>query len=110
MTDDDPDDRDFNELADILANRVIPPEDVVPHKGMDRETILRLNASALTSVGFEEDPPLEETADGAPLAVGPIVRSRAMMGRTLIPRYIVEAAGLTEADVPNLRIYDPEPK
>lgn len=105
---DDPADRDINELEDILAHRTVPPRDVVPPKGLDRETILALNAAAMTDISVTEPPELRCTPEGDPLPMAPSVTEHFTMGKPVIPLHLLKAAGLTEADVPNLRIIDVE--
>lgn len=103
---DDPDEFDINELAAALAARVLRPPDAIPPLGLTRKSILILNAAALQWVTAEHSQPMLESPDGEPLGVPPQIVGTTMMSRAMIPRHALEDAGLTEADVPALRVVD----
>lgn len=100
------DEFDFNHLDAALAARTPAPPDVIAPLGLDRATIVALNLAAMTSVEVCEPGPIIESAEGDPLAVGPPAVGGFTLARPMIPRHALEAAGLTEAEVPNLRVVD----
>jgi hypothetical protein len=100
------DDGEFDSLEEALdhyrANR--PPPDVVPRKGCDRDLILALNDAAGESLDYHDPGTVFTGPDGTPIGVTPDRTGNATLGRPIIGRAVLEAAGLTEEDVPNVRI------
>lgn len=82
------------------------PRDVVPTRGLDRETLLALNAAALTNVRIEEAGEVTEDVDGIPAYVGPPTITTGMLGRTAVLASQLRAAGVDPAEVPNLHIIE----
>lgn len=80
------------------------PEDIVPRAGLDRETILKLNTIALQHATYHVPGELLEDVDGLPLGVGPSTTEPVTIARPVITRTELENAGLTEEEIPNIRI------
>lgn len=85
--------------------KFVPP-DVVPRRQVQRDALLALN-SAVGEVCVVYTPgELLEDVDGAPLGVSDSEFQHFTMARPTVHLAAVQAAGLTAADLPNLRIID----
>lgn len=93
---------DFNQLRRLVAERQPAPRDVIPPKGMDRETLLALNAAAGQRASVTDPPTLQSVHDPIPPAVIDVLA----MGGSIIPRHVLHDAGVEESEVPNLTIID----
>lgn len=102
----DDDEFDINEMPDALARfhrQGDIPRDVVPPTGLNRETVLALDAAALTSVGVA-DPDDVTTVDGMPTGVN--APTTMTLGRAVFLRSTLEAIGVSPEEVPNLYVID----
>ncbi len=100
------DDRDINELTELVAQRTPAPPDVIAKKRLGRADILALNEMALTEQSVEVSGELRQSLDGTPTGVGESEIGEAMMGRPFITRQLLTDAGLTDSDVPNMTVVD----
>lgn len=93
---------DFNDLRRLVAERQPAPRDVVPPKGMDRDTLLALNAAAGRAATVTDPATLQTPDDPLP----PSVIATLAIGGSIIPRHVLRDAGVEESEVPNLTIID----
>jgi hypothetical protein len=93
---------DFNDLRRLVADRQPAPRDVVAPKGMDRDTLLALNAAAGRQSTVTDPPTLQSLDDPLP----PALISTLAIGGSIIPRHVLHDAGVEESEVPNLTIID----
>lgn len=84
------------------------PQDIVPPRGMTRETLLKLNAAVGSDVVYEEPGEVTEDVDGIPAWVAPSKRFSATLNAATVSLREVQAVGLTRADVPNLHVIEIE--
>lgn len=86
-----------------------PPEDIVPPdgpRGLTREALIQQN-NAVGTVGEYEIPgEVLLDPDGVPVGVGPSSVGRTYIGATFVTRAQLEALGLTEEEVPNVKIVE----
>lgn len=89
----------------------VPPEDIVPRpertRAEKREHLLALNDAAGTVGTFTHPPRVHFDVDGLPNGIEPPVTEPTWIGSAVIARHELEAAGLTEDDVPKLTVVDP---
>ena len=93
-----------DDLLAMIRRAANRPDDVVPTKGLDRETILALDAAVGTVVTFTEPGTVITGPDGGPIGMTEARIVEATLTAPMIPRAALEAAGLTDAEVPNVRI------
>lgn len=83
-----------------------PPEDVVPRRGLDADTIQMLDAAQGQQIEITIPGNVLTDPDGVPIGVeAPTVATGSLAGVT-IARADLAATGLTPQEVPNVRITD----
>lgn len=82
------------------------PRDVVPARGLDRKALIELNAAVGGYVEVHVPGEVVADVDGVPNAVGPTTVESASLARCVVMAADVERAGLTAADLPNIKIIE----
>jgi hypothetical protein len=106
MTDDyelDGDQFTADDLLAMIQRAASRPRDVVPTKGLDRDTILTMNANVGKVVTFHDPGTVISGPDG-PVGMTESRTVESTWTPPIVPRAALEAAGLTEAEVPNVRV------
>lgn len=81
-----------------------PPEDVVPRRGPDADTLRLLDAAHGQQVQIVIPGEVVVDVDGIPIAVEPPTTTTGSLAGATINRAELAATGLTEQEVPNVRI------
>lgn len=103
----DDDERDLDDIRDAIeqhfANK--PPQDRVPRKGLDRDTLLKLDAMvAGQRTRFRQDGELLDDGDGNPLTVTDPQYTDATVAGVIVTRRQLDAAGVLPGEVPHIRV------
>jgi hypothetical protein len=84
------------------------PRDVVPPTPPSREQILRCNEAVGSVMPVSEPGEMDADSEGIPIGVGHTSTTQEFIGALFFYRDQLDAAGLTDDDVPNLTVIDRE--
>lgn len=104
----DPDEFDINILQAAVdhyrTNR--PPVDIEPRKPLTREDILDLDAAAGTTTTIRHPGQMILDPDGLPVGMTASHTTHDTIAPPILRRTVLDQAGLTPEEVPNVRIID----